>query len=889
MSNKGSEWRKWDLQIQPIKDEWFCDLDNKDIEIKNATRDYLLKAIEKKISVVAITDHNCGKAIDCAIQLITDENLDITVLPGVEIDVNTGYQILVILNPAYKEKVGKQSWKETVNHFLNHTCTLSSPVISTSGQAESINGDVHDMLDKICKEDIGIPIFAHSQSVKGLFKKTTAKNRKKFFEQCEIGRYFFAIDHKTDADVKATKLVLKGWKINSDEIALIKTSDAHKASIAGSAFTWIKSERTYEGLKQIMYDPKSRISTDEKEPIPPNNVIGNITFKIPQDAKITIKQKSGLEKEEKFCFAGLNNTFHLSPYFNCFVGGRGSGKSTILNCLGQYAKDPISSQSFWEKLKPSFTLVDKTIFSFEGVEIFEFIGQSEVENFATNQEAFTDAIYQRANLQSQGKLGICEAKLSKLLNELRAYESVISTLEDLSLQRSNKRIEKKTMENGIEITKSDQYSKIIEQITQKTNTKQELLKWRTAVEELRSSINNLQDEHFSEIDDQSDELAVETKELSKPYREAVEKAKTSVQTALDLLAETNFSELITKENTLKGEIDEHEKELSELLTKAGITEENVIQIKSAPQKIVTLSDEVKRLDKNIDDKEKELKKYGDTLSSLDKAKAEYEKIINDSIKPLIAILEAQATENKKQDIKNIGLSYFFDENQAWRDITDEFYNYFVKEHRDRERSDSLKNYIIINKETFSDTAEKINELLKKEEIQAGYIKFLRDVFSKEANYNQFKIIRDSHLNDVISHKRIQVLYDNKDIESASFGQKCTAVMVVLLLFGNYPLIVDEPEAHLDSSLIANYLVPLIKRKKSNRQLIFATHNANFVVNGDAEKIFVLKNNTGITDIVETTIEDLDNRTELLKLEGGKEAFEKRGEKLNIHKRYVPVL
>ena len=106
-------------------------------------------------------------------------------------------------------------------------------------------------------------------------------------------------------------------------------------------------------------------------------------------------------------------------------------------------------------------------------------------------------------------------------------------------------------------------------------------------------------------------------------------------------------------------------------------------------------------------------------------------------------------------------------------------------------------------------------------------------------------------------------------------------MVILLLFGNYPLIIDEPEAHLDSSLIANYLVPLIKRTKNNRQIIFATHNANFVINGDSEKIFILENETGITEVIETTIENLGNRSELLKLEGGSEAFRKRGEKLHI--------
>ena len=69
-NNRGSAWRKWDLQIQPIKDGWFCDTRNKKTEIKNATREYLKKAVEKGISVVAITDHNYGVAIDSAFELV---------------------------------------------------------------------------------------------------------------------------------------------------------------------------------------------------------------------------------------------------------------------------------------------------------------------------------------------------------------------------------------------------------------------------------------------------------------------------------------------------------------------------------------------------------------------------------------------------------------------------------------------------------------------------------------------------------------------------------------------------------------------------------------------------------------------------------------------------
>jgi len=75
-----------------------------------------------------------------------------------------------------------------------------------------------------------------------------------------------------------------------------------------------------------------------------------------------------------------------------------------------------------------------------------------------------------------------------------------------------------------------------------------------------------------------------------------------------------------------------------------------------------------------------------------------------------------------------------------------------------------------------------------------------------------------------------------------------------------PIVIDEPEAHLDSALIAKYLVDLIKSRKNHRQIIFATHNANLVINGDAELIHCLSmDDTKITRVVSTTIEDLNHR------------------------------
>lgn len=76
---------------------------------------------------------------------------------------------------------------------------------------------------------------------------------------------------------------------------------------------------------------------------------------------------------------------------------------------------------------------------------------------------------------------------------------------------------------------------------------------------------------------------------------------------------------------------------------------------------------------------------------------------------------------------------------------------------------------------------------------------------------------------------------------------------------------------MDSALIAKYLVHLIKDKRQQRQIIFATHNANFVVNGDSELINILnvEQATQITKIEPITIENKGHRNALLSLEGGK--------------------
>jgi hypothetical protein len=124
------------------------------------------------------------------------------------------------------------------------------------------------------------------------------------------------------------------------------------------------------------------------------------------------------------------------------------------------------------------------------------------------------------------------------------------------------------------------------------------------------------------------------------------------------------------------------------------------------------------------------------------------------------------------------------------------------------------------------------------------------------------------------------------LEDLSTGQKATAVLLLLLLESDAPLVVDQPEDDLDNRFITEGVVPRMREEKQRRQFIFSTHNANIPVLGDAELIIGLaasgEANGGHARIAPEHMGSIDDQPvrELVEeiLEGGKEAFERRRRK-----------
>ena len=124
------------------------------------------------------------------------------------------------------------------------------------------------------------------------------------------------------------------------------------------------------------------------------------------------------------------------------------------------------------------------------------------------------------------------------------------------------------------------------------------------------------------------------------------------------------------------------------------------------------------------------------------------------------------------------------------------------------------------------------------------------------------------------------------LQALSTGQKATAVLLLLLLESEAPLVVDQPEDDLDNRFITEGVVPIMRQEKRRRQFVLSTHNANIPVLGDAELILglaasgdaeeghakIAPEHMGSIDIqpVRELVEEI--------LEGGKAAFEMRRSK-----------
>ncbi len=648
---------------------------------------------------------------------------------------------------------------------------------------------------------------------------------------------------------------------------LIQSSDAHEEKQIGKKYTWIKAEKTFEGLKQIIYEPETRVSIGEEKPQDPLYKIDSVGLNFDEEVKTTNEQG-----DTPFCYAGFNETLFFSPNFTCVIGGRGSGKSTLLQLIAS----AIKNKSFVKDLKHE--TIQKCIKiepDIDTVDSVEYLAQNEIEEFATNVSKFTEAIFNRIDSKSSGKLKELEKQITKGIekfdDQIAHWQEKIKLEEQLKESEKIRKKYQSIVDAYTDKDYSDKRDKL--QATRKAliDLKQSKEGFLTFIKELKRVVNF-----------ESKENMEEKNSYDKVYNQLKQDICKKIE-EIDTNRENGcFNSEDEKIRTLGAEHEALSQEIREFLKEKGVSDESIGDIRNANYHLANIKMDINGLEHEI--KEIANKIEGFSYGDIDKNIEEFKDQINEKLSKINSAFE-EISKNHKE-VKPITIEYRLNED-IFEEVFEDFDRLVDKGFNTQRHQSKIKEYlkeIELKNVTGMQHAEFIEKLDSRiENKKAAFYETMKDIFDREIHFQIYRLLILKHLRNVEKYKIFEVRYDKRVLNKTSFGQKCTAVLVVLLSLGNNPIIIDESEAHLDSTLIANYLVTLIKKQKQKRQIIFATHNANFVLNADAELIIQLKNENNKIVAQSFMIESDAYKEDLLKLEGGEKAFKDREREYGITK------
>lgn len=332
---KGTRWYKCDLHLHTTASLCFQD--------RNVTPEQWVKrAIEKGLNCVAVTDHNTGISVDKIKKAA--EGTGLTVFPGVEITCDSSkVHLLIIFNTS------KNS--DDIRDFLVRADIRANDF----GKQEAVTSKSIFDIAELAKTDGAIIIPAHIDEHNGL-GSISVRNLKKFYTECDINAVQVVHKDFLNSTLQTTgntelKAVLNNYYNNpnpaiddatvknwftpvkyalENHLAILTFSDNPHASQnskhglwgIGSQFTWIKMDETpsLEGLRQAFLLPEYRIRNEFVCPSTPYTK-PDLWIKSISISNTTITDVASPLKID------------FSPQLNTLIGGRGSGKSSVLRFI----------------------------------------------------------------------------------------------------------------------------------------------------------------------------------------------------------------------------------------------------------------------------------------------------------------------------------------------------------------------------------------------------------------------------------------------------------------------------------------------------------------------------------------------------------------------------
>ena len=860
----GAKWWKFDFHTHtPASMDFMEVVLPQDAEV--TPKFWLQKFIDKGIDCVAITDHNSGKWIDKLKRENNKLENPLTLFPGVEISVNGGVHILALFDPK-KTTADIDSLLGAVEYSGTKGC-------SDNDTSKSLT----EVIDIITQHN-GIAIPAHADKEKGLFKL-----KGNTLEQALENNNIHAME-LCESDYQKPQLYIDK-KLQWSEVL---GSDTHSFESENFGnFTWIKMDApSINGLKLALIDGKVSVNRNMQDN--PNQhadyIIENISI---NKAKYMGRQES---LECKF-----------SPFLNAIIGGRGSGKSTLLEfmrfTLRRHKETPDA-------------IKDNKYFQVGG------------DNLLTHDSKLS-LIYKKGDVRyrlswSDGSAKSLEVKNN---NEWQTEEGEISSLFPVQIYSQKQIFElAKNPEALLDIIDKDERVKFSD-----FNDKQKQLlnKYKQIAQKISQTREKIA---------QKNKLTGELKDLTRQI-EQIEKSghKTVLQ---------NYRQHQTQLNTIKNiEIEWQENtdllnQISEDIIPSDIVEDIFVgqdaMLKSLQKsndkwqkihkQIKTITTEAKTITTDwqqekqqalwMKDLKSEMSKYEQIKTQLTQQGIDPEKY------PFLLMQQAQ----KQKDLGQISnyeselIKLKADKKQIFIEIEEN--RGMLTTNRERFLVHILQNNSAVNikVEPFGEDIKSVEKMIRK--ILHCEYKYYKDINSlmdiyKNKTYKELKNAvgkiyngnqdaKDNRFYTHLQNLTQESIFDFKlwfpkdnlkitfgsqhqQLKDGSPGQKSAALLAFILSYGNEPLLLDQPEDDLDNELIYNLIVKQIRATKNKRQIIIVTHNANIVVNGDAEMVLPMSVGGGQSYIEESaSIQNKAIREKICSvLEGGEQAFSQRYKRIHL--------
>jgi len=308
MFYRGSEWRKWDLHFHTPS--------SYDYKDKSVTNEKIIEVLkENNISLVAITDHHI---ID--VERITElQNLagnDIKILTGIECCSGSRGK-----EPIHFIGIFPETNTERLEYIRDEILIKTN--INEQKQNKRVDSEIYCNLEETAKliRELGGIITIHAGNKSNSIENITNSLPCSMAQKKDIAKNIDIFEMGREEDQKDyINVVFK----EIGTYPMIICSDNHNINdYSLKQNCWIKADSTFEGLKQIIYEPEERVKIQKENP--------NFEFDKPYFEKISIKDDIKLFENEKVAF--LKKGIPLNKNLVTIIGGRGTGKSLLVNYL----------------------------------------------------------------------------------------------------------------------------------------------------------------------------------------------------------------------------------------------------------------------------------------------------------------------------------------------------------------------------------------------------------------------------------------------------------------------------------------------------------------------------------------------------------------------------